>query len=115
MTAEYPQKSEISPLFERNPPPPGGDKWMRWFKNVRCGEQFDEHSVIATDFSLQMAISLQNYYAWYNQGWKMRGTEYQSAKVPARIKPHSSPILHSKPSHEEKEKEVDIRRDYPQK
>jgi hypothetical protein len=112
MTAEYPQRSEISPLFEKNPPEPGSKQWMRWFANTACSERFDEHS-LATDFSLQLAISLQNYYAWRNQDWKLRAKDYMASKVPSRIKRIPSQIEHPKPNNDEKEREVDIRRDYP--
>jgi len=64
MTAEYPALSAISPLFTANPPPVGSSAWMRWFQNEKCGVPFDAKAKSA-DFSLQLAISLQNFDEGY--------------------------------------------------
>lgn len=113
MTAETPQRSQISPLFEKDPPAPGSREWMRWFQNTRCGERFDEHCT-PTDFSLQMAISLQNFRAWRNEGSKMLAGRYKAKKVPARVKEPRETGPHRKIMHDaEQEEEVDIRRNYP--
>jgi hypothetical protein len=113
MTAEAPQKSEISPLFEPNPPAPGSAEWMRWFQNLKCGERFDKDKPTrSTDFCLQMAISLQNFRSWRNEGSKILASRYRSAKVAARIKdvqplgPHMIATPDEGPV-------VEIRRDYP--
>ncbi len=112
MAAETPQLSQISPLFETNPPTPGSDAWMRWFKNLKCGERFDEHS-LPTDSSLQMAISLQNFNAWRNEGSKMLAKQYTSKRVRARIKEQMPLAPHMKLMHSATdEEEVDIRRNY---
>ncbi len=65
-TAEYPQYALMSPLFNEDTAkvnPPGSAGWMRWFRNLPCGTPFssDAHSM---DFSLQLAMSLQNFYDW---------------------------------------------------
>ena len=60
MAAEYPALSAMSPLFTANPPPVGSSAWMRWFQNEKCGVPFDAQAKSA-DFSLQLAISLQNF------------------------------------------------------
>ena len=112
MAAETPQHSQISPLFETSPPTPGSDAWMRWFQNLRCGERFDEHC-LPTDFSLQMAISIQNFNAWRNEGSKMLAKDYVPKQVRARIKEPMPPAPHRKRMHSATgEEEVDIRRDY---
>jgi hypothetical protein len=64
MTAEYPAISAMSPLFTSNPPKPGSSAWMRWFQNEKCGVPFDKGAK-SSDFSLQLAISLQNFDAGY--------------------------------------------------
>jgi hypothetical protein len=65
MAAEYPALSAMSPLFTANPPPVGSTAWMRWFQNEKCGMPFDAKAK-STDFSLQLAISLQNFDAGYS-------------------------------------------------
>jgi hypothetical protein len=113
MTASAPQRSQISPLFEANPPAPGSEEWMRWFQNLRCGESFDKRT-LATDFSLQLAISLQNFRAWRNEGSQMLAARYKSKRVPARIKPERPTAPHTRMMHDaENAEEVDIRRNYP--
>jgi len=64
-TAEYPQISPISPLFDASTSSyePGSPEWMRWFSNYECNSRFDKEAV-ATDFSLQMAEALQNFNDW---------------------------------------------------
>jgi hypothetical protein len=113
MAAETPQHSQISPLFELNPPQPGSRAWMRWFRNLKCGERFDDNAM-PTDFSLQLAISLQNFHACRNEGSKISADRYAPKHVRARIKealplpPHMK-LMHSATDQEE----VDIRRNYP--
>ncbi|HEX3150564.1 MAG TPA: hypothetical protein VHR66_20975 [Gemmataceae bacterium] len=104
MTAEAPQKSAISPLFTTNPPAPGSEYWMRWFKNVKCGEAFDE-KVAPTDFSLQMAAAIQNFRTWRNEGSKLVADRYKSKAVPAKLLPLAGPA-HVNPLTDE----VEIRR-----
>jgi hypothetical protein len=115
MAAETPQRSPISPLFEKDPPPPGSDGWMRWFQNASCGERFDEDS-LSTDFSLQMALALQNFRSWRNEGSKMLADRYKRSEknVPARFKEQQAPAPLMREMHDaESAPEVEIRRDYP--
>jgi hypothetical protein len=65
MTAEYPAASPISPLFQAatQVPAPGSADWMRWFQNGKCGVPFDQGAQ-STDFSLQLADSIQNFRLW---------------------------------------------------
>ncbi len=91
LTASSPQRIQMSPLFEEDTPPPGSDKWMHWFQNLRCGETFDKES-LATDFSLQMAISLQNFRTWQHEGTNHKADAYKATQVPARIKKEKKPV-----------------------
>lgn len=113
MVAETPQHSQISPLFELNPPQPGSRAWMRWFRNIKCGERFDDNAM-PTDFSLQLAISLQDFHAWRNEGSKIMADRYTAKRVRARIKEPLPMAPHMKLMHSATdEEEVDIRRNYP--
>jgi hypothetical protein len=80
MTAEYPALSALSPLFTANPPPVGSSTWMRWFQNGKCGVPFDSKAKSA-DFSLQLAISMQNF----DEGYTNLGGIY--AQPPTSPKP----------------------------
>jgi hypothetical protein len=75
-TAEYPVISGILPQFntpKQVPVPPkdsiASDEWMRWYRNIPCGEPFDAQAT-SFDFSLQLVKSVQNYieYASEAQG-----------------------------------------------
>lgn len=113
MVAETPQLSQISPLFEVDPPQPGSRAWMRWFRNLKCGERFDANAM-PTDFSLQLAISLQNFHAWQNEGSKIMADRYTPKRVRARVKEPLPMAPHMKLMHSATdEEEVDIRRNYP--
>jgi len=88
-TAEYPQYALMSPLF--NPDtlknnPPGSQGWMRWFRNLKCGEPFtpEAHSM---DFSLQLAISLQNFYDWKYQQAGLFDSAYKRTGLKAEAMP----------------------------
>jgi hypothetical protein len=113
MTAETPQRSEISPLFTTSPPAPGSKEWMRWFQTPRCGTTFDKRSR-TTDSSLQMALAIQNFRSWRNEGSKMRADQYTSRQVRAEVKAPVLPGPHMRVMHDaELDEEVEIRRDYP--
>lgn len=69
-TAQYPvlapQHPDFKPGLEHEP---GSDPWMVWFRNLACGASFtatDEPAKKATsmDFSLQLAIGIDNFYLW---------------------------------------------------
>jgi hypothetical protein len=80
MTAEAPVKSPMSPLFQApsDIPEVGSKEWMRWFQNIKCGERFDsDKPTSSTDFSLQLAASLQNYYNWRDEGSKLVADRYK--------------------------------------
>jgi hypothetical protein len=110
MTAESPQRSQISPLFEADPPEPGSNEWMRWFKNLKCGEKFDR-SATPTDFSLQMAIALQNFRTWRDEGSKLLASRYRSQAVPARVKSVPAPP-HLRPLDDPLNPDLRIQRDF---
>jgi hypothetical protein len=77
ITAQYPQLTSLVPPTSvpdgtPNPPAAGGtDEWMKWFQNIRCATSMDERAY-STDFSFQVAISLQNFAM-------VRGAELQGA------------------------------------
>ena len=80
MTAQAPAKSPASPLFQpkEDIPPVASKEWMRWFRNLNCGERFDnDKPTTSTDFSLQLAASLQNFYNWRNEGTKLVAARYK--------------------------------------
>lgn len=65
MTAESPQLSPMNPTFQApdKVPPVGSKDWMRWFQNEEAGVPFDA-AALSTDFSLQLAGGIQNFYDW---------------------------------------------------
>jgi hypothetical protein len=63
-TAEYPALAPMNPQFTGKDIPPGSKTWMRWFRNLDCGVPFTANKAYSTDYSLQLAISLQNFYEW---------------------------------------------------
>lgn len=70
-TAEYPQGSPISPLFDpvlSKKYPPSSDGWMLWFRNLKCAQSFDKSTIAkphySTDFCLQMSEALENFVNW---------------------------------------------------
>lgn len=78
-TAEYPQYALMSPLFDADTAkanPPGSPGWMRWFRNLPCGTPFSAEGAVSMDFSLQMAISLQNFYDWKAKQAGLFDSEY---------------------------------------
>lgn len=86
MTAEAPAKLPMSPLFFPDPkdvPQISSKEWMRWFQNLKCGERFaSDQKTSSTDFSLQLAASLQNFYTWRNEGSKIDADRYKSNAQP---------------------------------
>lgn len=42
-------------------------EWMRWFRNFRDGEAFDEGKAISMDFSMQLTKSIENYLQYRGQ------------------------------------------------
>jgi hypothetical protein len=84
-TAEYPALTALNPLFMPTPPPhfvPGTPEWMRWFRNLKCGVAFDADQPDppqSTDFSLQLADSVQNFQAWQSEGRALSASAYGHA------------------------------------
>jgi hypothetical protein len=77
-------------------PAPGSGEWMRWFRNVQCGKRFDEDKpTFSTDYSLQLAQSLQNFFEWHNQKNGKRADRYKRSSATARLKKleHFSPFI----------------------
>src|ERR1022692_1517481 len=52
-TAQYPVQAAQNPDFLNRKVEHGSKDWMRWFRNLPCGEPFSEKSN-STDFSLQL-------------------------------------------------------------
>ncbi len=80
-TAQYPAISPMSPLFvpdSAKANPPGSAGWMRWFRNLKCGQPFDDNAH-SMDFSLQLAQSIQFFYNWR----KEQGGQYSKNYPPA--------------------------------
>jgi hypothetical protein len=77
MTAESPEHSVASPLFlpADKRPAIGSPAWMRWFQNLACKQPFDRHA-FSTDYSLQMAIALQNFRSWDKTQGGLFGNKY---------------------------------------
>lgn len=75
-TAQYPVVAAMNPEFTRTPPPRGSPEWMRWFRNLKCGTPFSEHST-SLDFSLQMSAGVKNFHDWWDDqgGFRARKEE----------------------------------------
>jgi hypothetical protein len=91
-TAQYPQSSPISPLFDADTlkaNPIGSPGWMRWFSNLKCGTPFDDPATHqSTDFCLQMAEAIQNFETWKGaQG----GLFYNSYKTQSKVVKSAAP------------------------
>lgn len=72
MTAHFPYDADqIAPMFVKGKNyQPGSDAWMNWFRNFNCEDSFLEGRM-STDGSLQMSMSLKNFYDWkHNRGGK---------------------------------------------
>lgn len=83
-TAEYPQGSPISPLFDADTlkaNPISSPGWMRWFSNLKCGTPFDGPSYQSTDFCLQMAEAIQNFTTWKGTQGGLFYTQYSQPKL----------------------------------
>lgn len=69
-TAQFPVVAPQHPDFQPSLDyEPGSREWMVWFRNLDCGESFNPNETSAKkahsmDFSLQLAISIDNFYLW---------------------------------------------------
>jgi hypothetical protein len=67
IAAQYPAVTSLVPegaVPDGGPTPPaqgGSPEWMKWFQNLRCATSMDSRTY-STDFSFQVAISLQNFF-----------------------------------------------------
>jgi hypothetical protein len=114
-TAQAPAKSPILPMMLQPAPAPGSHEWMRWFRNVRCGERFDKGKpTSSTDFSLQLALSLQNFYDWHNQKNGLSAERYKRSakKAKAPLEPFNPFIIRGETPDKD---EYRISRDLPPK
>jgi hypothetical protein len=81
-TAQYPVQRDQSPDFMKRKIEHGSEEWMIWFRNLRCGEPFSKNSN-STDFSLQLAIGIQNFNHWRQQ---QGGQFARKIELPREIK-----------------------------
>lgn len=69
-TAGFPQSAPLIPPDAFTNPPPDGTNappdWMKFFRNIACATPFD-NTMISTDFSLMVSISLGNFAEYRNQ------------------------------------------------
>jgi hypothetical protein len=113
MTAEYPEVSPLNPSFDPSlNAKPGDAVWMRWFVNLKGGTPFDTTDPLdpgrkpgSTDFSLQLAMTLQNFADWQLQGGEFaedyapKPVSFGTAQAPARfVKRHAAPIVRDVPA-----------------
>lgn len=75
MAAQYPPLTSLVPPKAGTlngkpksdfPPSIGGKEWMEWFQNIDCATPMNPEAY-STDFSLQIAISLENFFKVKNQ------------------------------------------------
>jgi hypothetical protein len=96
MTASVPALVPLSPLFTVNAPvpSPSSPTWMKWFRNIQCGESFDPTlDMKPTDFSLQLAISVQNFNSWKAEAKALSASDYhETSEAPRRKGPPRSPL-----------------------
>lgn len=115
MTASAPASLPISPLFQANPPAPGSDVWMNWFQNLKCGDHFDpQKRAHPTDFSLQLAISIQNWETWLDSGTRIHADHYKHSQERAKarttsVSKYETHLLNT----DEPTTEYKIQRDFP--
>jgi hypothetical protein len=90
-TAQYPQASALSPLFEPSLSHvvPGDKTWMLWFRNIACGTPFNEKKGQPMDFCLQLAESLQNFDTWKYGMDGLNASSYAPSKSQAKTPPPS--------------------------
>ena len=95
ITAQYPPVTSLVPVGavpDGGPTPPvqgGSPEWMRWFQNLPAATSFDDRTY-STDFSFQVAISLQNFFD-VNAG-RLQGAWASDYALPPRV-----PIARGRP------------------
>ena len=62
---QYPVIAAMNPEFKHSSPEPRGSRgWMRWFRNLKCGDPFSEQAT-SLDFShFQLTNGLKNFDDW---------------------------------------------------
>ena len=90
MAAQYPPLTSLVPPGagpangkpkNQFPPNIGGKNWMEWFQNIDCATPMNEEAY-STDFSLQIAISLENFFKVKNATEPgLYADEYESQKA----------------------------------
>jgi hypothetical protein len=115
MTASAPAAMPLNPLFQPNPPAPGSEVWMQWFQNLKCGEHFDPaKKAHPTDFSLQIAQSIQNWKGWLEEGTTKYAEHYKHAHKRAKALTTRAPKFKLESHSEDEPAEYRIQRDFPE-
>lgn len=76
-TAQYPSFVNQNPDFDKPAKyRPGDPQWEAWFRNLNFGQafspmvpmvKFDKRRAVSTDFSLQLAIGIAQFYVWKSE------------------------------------------------
>jgi hypothetical protein len=61
-TAQAPADAPLVPYLLQAKP--DSQQWMRWFRNIRSGQAFSP-GARSLDYSLQLAVGLQNFEIWH--------------------------------------------------
>lgn len=67
--------------------------WMNWFRNVKSGEAFTPGRN-SLDYSLQLAVGVQNYYEWRALQSNQGGFKNTQFRQPAIASPLNSDAIH---------------------
>ena len=113
MTAEYPEVSPLNPSFDPSlNSKPGDAVWMRWFTNLKGGTPFDATDPVdparkpgSTDFSLQLAMTLQYFADWqlqdgeFAEDYAAKPVSFGTGQAPTHfVKRHAKPIVRDVPA-----------------
>ena len=82
-TAQWPGKAPVIP--PRNIIPDSKD-WLTWFRNIKAGEPFSTGAE-SLDYSLQLAVGIQNFYEWQDIAQTKGGTVVGSGFAPKHAAP----------------------------
>ena len=81
-TAQISGNAHQNPDFGKRKVAHGPGEWMRWFRNLECGVPFSEQAN-STDYSLQLALGVQNFYHWRDQ---QGGFAARKIELPIEVK-----------------------------
>jgi hypothetical protein len=94
-TSQYPVIAAMNPEFKKSSPEPRGSRgWMRWFRNLKCGDPFSDQAQ-SLDFSLQLANGLKNFDDWHRE----QGGQYaRTTELPREHSKHSAEVKRGRSS-----------------